>query len=147
MQLHSSGREQKAKTRTRIWIPQLGLLHVGITSKNVRAPPRVTHCFHDNHRGKTPDHPTSFTGSGYDDSLSVRKKKKNILTRIFLTMYCLTLSYVHPVLVKSVFMTIFNTNSALCNLKKHRSCTFSPWILSTGLFFQSASTTSKNRVD
>lgn len=29
----------------------IGLLHVGIVSRNDRAPPRMTHCFHDDHSG------------------------------------------------------------------------------------------------
>lgn len=39
-------------TRAGMWIPRRGLLHVGITSRNVRAPPTVTHCFHDDHSGE-----------------------------------------------------------------------------------------------
>lgn len=58
-------------------------------------------------------------------SLLQKKTHDEGQTCIFLAMYCLTLSYVHPVLDKSLFMTIFNTNGALCNRKKHRSCTFS----------------------
>lgn len=49
MQRLSSGRESTRLKRMRI--PRLWLLQAGITSRNVRAPPLVTHCFHNNHNG------------------------------------------------------------------------------------------------
>lgn len=51
---HLSSRRESARLKhaDRYVDSLLGLLHVGIRSRNVRAPPLMTHCFHDNHSGE-----------------------------------------------------------------------------------------------